>query len=156
MTSLPFLDDLQAAAHDAEAAEAAFRRSAAARIAALEQERAFAFRRVNFMRAIADAVAAAEDEDAAVAHASATLRARLGWTSDSEARSAVLARFAPVAEALFVALAPEADRAANREAAVADVRAALASFETWYDETHAKPFWTLFEHYIPETPLVDF
>ena len=152
MTPLPFLDELQAAAHDAEAAEAAFRRNAAARIAALEQERAFAFRRVNFMRAVAEAVASAEDKDAAVAHASAALRARLGWTSDSEARTAVVVRFAPVAEALFLALPSEADRPASP----ADVRAALASFEAWYDETHAKPFWTLFEHYIPETPLVDF
>ncbi|MGZ8323738.1 MAG: hypothetical protein ACXWVC_11810, partial [Rhodoplanes sp.] len=74
MTPLPVLDELQAAAHDAETAEAAFRRNAAARIAALEQERAFAFRRVNFMRAVAEAVASAEDEDAAVTHASAALR----------------------------------------------------------------------------------
>ena len=152
MTPLPFLDELQAAAHDAEAAEAAFRRNAAARIAALEQERAFAFRRVNFMRAVAEAVASVEDEDAAVAHASAALRARLGWSSDSEARSSVVARFAPVAEALFLALPSEADPPASP----ADVRAALASFEAWYAETHTKPFWALFEHYIPETPLVDF
>ncbi|MGZ8373117.1 MAG: hypothetical protein ACXW3G_10415 [Rhodoplanes sp.] len=152
MTPLPFLDELQAAAHDAETAEAAFRRNAAARIAALEQERAFAFRRVNFMRAVAEAVASAEDEDAAVAHASAALRARLGWSSDSEARSAVLARFAPVAEALFLAQPLEADRPTSP----ADVRAALASFEAWYAETHARPFWALFEHYVPETPLVDF
>jgi len=152
MTSLSILDDLQAAANDAEAAEAAFRRNAAARIAALEQERAFAFRRVNFMRAIADAVSPAEDEKAAVAHASAALRARLGWTSDSEARTAVLARFAGVAEALFRAYVSDE----GRQADPADIRAALASFETWYAETHAKPFWAMFEHYVPETPLVDF
>ena len=151
MTRLAFLGALQAAAHDAEAAEAAFRRNAAARIAALEQEGAFAFRRVNFLRAIADAVSGAEDEQAAAAHANAALHARLGWTSDSEARSAVVARFAPVAEALFLALPSEADRPAP-----ADVRAALASFETWYAETHERPFWALFEHYVPETPLVDF
>jgi len=34
--------------------------------------------------------------------------------------------------------------------------AALAQFETWYAQTHTTPFWTLFEHYIPETPRVDF
>ncbi len=152
MTRLAFLDELQAAADDAEAAEAAFRRSAAARIAALEQERAFAFRRVNFMQAIVDAVSRAEDEQAAAAHANAALRARLGWASDSEARGAVLTHFAPVAAAIFLAHACEAEG----EAGQADVRAALASFETWYAETHEKPFWALFEHYIPETPLVDF
>jgi hypothetical protein len=152
MARLAFLDALQAAADDAEAAEAAFRRNAAARIAALEQERAYAFRRVNFLRAIADAVSVAEDEETAAAHANAALRTRLGWTSDSKARSAVLTHFAPVAAAIFLAYAAEADREAGR----ADVRAALASFEAWYAETHAKPFWALFEHYIPETPLVDF
>jgi hypothetical protein len=152
MTRLAFLDELQAAAADAEAAEAAFRRNAAARIAALEQERAFAFRRVNFLRAIADAVFGAEDEQAAAAHASAALRARFGWTSDSEARSAVLMHFAPVATSIFLAQACDA----GEESGQADVRAALAFFEAWYAETHEKPFWALFEHYIPETPLVDF
>ena len=152
MARLAFLDELQAAADDAEAAEAAFRRNAAARIAVFEQERAYAFRRVNFLRAIADAVSGAEDEQAATAYANATLRARLGWTGDSEARTEVLTQFAPVATAIFLAQASDADGGTPQ----ADVRAALASFEAWYAETHAKPFWALFEHYIPETPLVDF
>jgi len=145
MARLAFLDELQVAADDAQAAEAAFRRNAAARIAVLE-------RRVNFLRAIADAVAGAKDAQVAAAHANATLRARLGWTGDSEARNGMLAHFAPVAAAIFLAYAAEADR----EAGQADIRAALASFEAWYAETHVKPFWALFEHYIPETPLVDF
>jgi len=152
MTRLAFLDELQAAADDADAAEAAFRRSAAARIAVLEQERAYAFRRLNFLHVVADAVACAEDEQAAAAHANATLCARLGWTSDSEARSAVCTHFAPVATSIFLARAAEADG----EVCQADVRAALASFEAWYAETHERPFWALFDHYIPETPLVDF
>jgi hypothetical protein len=152
MARLAFLDELQAAADDAEAAETAFRRDAAARIAVLEQERAYAFRRVNFLRAIADAVAGVKDSQAAAAHANATVRARLGWTGDSEARDAVLARFAPVAAAIFFAQASDVDG----EAPQADVSEALASFEAWYAGTHAKPFWALFEHDIPETPLVDF
>ncbi len=77
----------------------------------------------------------------------------LGWTSDSEARAAVVARFAPVAEAVCPCAvigcgsAGEPGRCAARR---------CAAFEAWYAETHAKPFWALFEHYIPETPLVDF
>ena len=133
MTRLAFLDELQAAADDAEAAEAAFRRSAAARIAALEQERAFAFRRVNFLRAIADAVSRVEDEQAAAAHANAVLRARLGWTSESEARSAVLARFEPVVVAIFLAHADVRPISRRRQA---EVRVALAAFEAWYAQTH--------------------
>src|SRR5262249_40883041 len=99
--SAAFLDDLQAAARTAQAAETPFRREVATRIAALEQARAFAFRRVNLMKTIAEVVAAAESQDMAVAHALATLRSRLGWDADSEARAAVLTRFASVTQAVF-------------------------------------------------------
>jgi hypothetical protein len=103
------------------------------------------------MKAIAEAVDQPEDEPTAIAYALAILRMRLGWESDSEARAAaVLARFAPVAQAVFAALKPNDD---NGEA---DIAAALARFETWYAQTHTTPFWTLFEHDIPETPRVDF
>lgn len=146
-----FLDDLQVAARAAEAAETTFRREMATRIAALEQARAFAFRRVNLMKAIAEVVAAAESEDMAVAHALATLRSRLGWDADSEARAAVLTRFASVAQAVFASLMP-----AKGEAGEADVGTALAEFETWYAKTYPTSFWALFETYISETPRVDF
>ena len=150
MTAKSFLQDLHAAVRKAEAAEAQFRGEAAARIAGLEQQRAFAHRRLNLMKEVAEAVGSAEDEPTAVAYALAALRARLGWETDSEARAAVLARFAPVAEALFASLMPGGD------GGKADVAAALMRFETWYSQTHTAPFWTLFEHYIPETPRVDF
>ncbi len=150
MTAMSFLEDLRAAARDAEAAEAGYRREVAARISDLEQQRAFAFRRLNLMQAIAEAAGPAEDEPTAMAYALAALRARLNWESDSEARAAVLARFAPVAQAVFASLMPDDDNSA------ADVAAALTQFETWYSQTHTAPFWTLFEHYIPETPRVDF
>ncbi len=150
MTAMSFLADLQAAARSAEAAEAAFRREVAAKIAGLEQQRAFAFRRLNLIKAIAETVGPAEDEETAVAYALAALRARLGWESDSEARAAVLARFAPVAQAVFASIMPDAEQGET------DVAATLAQFETWYSQTHTIPFWTLFEHHIAETPRVDF
>ena len=150
MTTIAFLDDLQAAARDAESAEATFRREMAARLAVFEQERAFAFRRINLMKAIAEAVVAADDEEAAVAHALAALRTRLGWSSDSDVRAAVVARFAPVAQAVATSITP------SEEAQDTDVRAALMQFESWYAQVHGTPFWVLFEHYMPETPLVDF
>jgi len=150
MTAMSFLEDLRAAARDAEAAEAMFRREVAARMTDLEQQRAFAFRRLNLMQTIAEAVGPAADEPAAIAYALAALRVRLGWGSDSEARAAVLARFAPVAQAVFATIEP------NDDIGEADVAAALAQFETWYAQSHATPFWMLFEHYIPETPRVDF
>ena len=151
VTTASFLDSLKEAAMKAEAAEVAFRRELTERIKNFEHERAFAYRRLNFMRALADAVAAAESEEIAVANALAVVRTKLGWTSDSEARTAVLSRLAPVAQAMFVRPAPP-----EKDEPAPDIGKTLANFETWYDETHEQPFWVLFEHYIPETPRVDF
>jgi hypothetical protein len=148
---LQFLQRLQTAADAASAAEAAFRQQAAQRIAALDRERAFAFRRLNLMRAIVEATVEAETEELAVGRGLATLRTRLDWSSDSKARALVLARFSPVVQAVFANLT-----AAESRAPVPDVTQALAEFETWYAETRDTPFWSLFDHYRPETPVVDF
>ena len=152
-TTTSFLDQLKEAATKAETAETAFRREIAERIKNFEHERAFAYRRLNFMRALADATAAAESEEIAVANALAVVRTKLGWSSDSEARTAVLSRLAPVAQAMFANLTPPEPK---KDEPLPDIGKALANFETWYGETHDQPFWVLFEHYIPETPRVDF
>ena len=156
-----FLDGLAAAAEQAKAAEARFRYEAAQRIAALERERATAYRRLNLMRAIADAVAEMENEEVAGARASVELRGKLGWSQDSEARTEVLARFAPVGCAVFRSFAPSEDAAAAPAAAAAaaptvSVEDALAEFEAWYARERQTPFWLLFDQYVVETPLVDF
>jgi hypothetical protein len=145
-----FLDGLKDAADRAVKAEEDFRRSIAARTKALETERAFAFRRLNLMRAVAEAIAPAENEEAALAAATATLRARLGWSSDSAARSETLARFAPVAKAMAAEAKPEIPEK------TVDMADALAEFEAWYAATHPVPFWVLFENVMQETPVVDF
>ena len=148
--SAAYLASLQSAADAASAAEKDFRRQAAERIKALEQQRAFAFRRLNVIRLISDAVAGAESEEIGVAAALAVLRMRLGWSSDSEARSAVLSRFAPVAKAMLAT--PEA----LTQAPPTGIAEALADFESWYAATYVVPFWSLFEHEMAETPVVDF
>ncbi|MGH6879958.1 hypothetical protein [Hypericibacter sp.] len=145
-----FLDALHAAAGQAETAEGRYRRETAQRIAALERERVFAFRRLNLLRAVAQAVARSETEEVAVANAQAMLRSKLGWSSDSEARTELLSRFAPVGQAVFHGLAP------SEEAPTAPVADCLAAFEAWYEGDRRTPFWILFEHYVPETPRVDF
>jgi hypothetical protein len=150
--SSTFLDALKLATERANAAEDEFRREVAVRVKALERDRAFAFRRLNLMRAIADAIGGAESEEIAVAVAAAMLRTKLGWSSDSEARDVTLSRFAPVAQAMFASLAPAESESDDRP----DVVDALAGFERWYAETHPNPFWVLFDTYMPETPLVDF
>jgi hypothetical protein len=145
-----FLDALQAAAEQAKAAETRYREEAAQRIAALDRERAFAFRRLNLMRALADAVADAENEDVAAARAGVELSVRLGWSADSEARTEVLARFAAVGRAVFRGVAPPDG------AEAAAVGQALAEFEAWYAASRGSPFLALFDQYVVETPLVDF
>jgi hypothetical protein len=151
MSSLvAFMSSLQRDAEATDAAESTFRREAAERSAALAVARATAFRRLNLVRSIAEAVSGAESEEMAVVAAQAQLRVRLGWTTESEMRDEVLSRFAPVAQAMFhAAQAPQ-------PATPADPDSALAAFEAWYAETRESPFWHLFEHYIPETPRVDF
>jgi hypothetical protein len=148
----PFLAVLQAAADNAAEAEAQFRRDANRRFAALEAARAFAHRRLNLMRAIADAAAQPESEEIAVANALAVLKEKLGWRGDSEARSEALSRFAPVARAV----ARSSVSAREDGGPEPDVMTTLAEFEAWYAQNHPGPFWALFEQHFPETPLVDF
>ena len=150
MSLASFIEALDAAAKGAAATETAYRREAAERIKQLERERSFAYRRVNLLKPIAEAAAGAESEEMAVGGSQAILRAKLGWSGDSEARSAVLTEFAKVARALFVTLH------STEEQPAADVLTLLKEFEAWYETTYRKPFWDLFDQPMPETPLVDF
>ncbi len=146
-----FLSSLQSAAQQADRAEDELQREIAERRKAIEQARKFAYRRYNFMRAVAAAVASAEGREEAVDAALASLRNSLGWFGESEARRETTAEFVPVAEAVFASLSPP-----ETEPPEADVLAALAQFEARYLEKRGTQFWSLFENYFPETPVVDF
>ncbi|UJX43915.1 hypothetical protein [Xanthobacter sp. YC-JY1] len=135
---------LDAAKVAADVAETAYRAEAARRTEELARDRAHAWRRADLMRSLATALDGIGDAEMAVAAGQALLRARLGWSDDSEARAEVLVRFAPVAVALF-----------EMESETAP-QTALAAFEDWYATTRQSAFWYLFEHYLPDTPLVDF
>ncbi|MEO3385311.1 hypothetical protein [Mesorhizobium sp. CAU 1741] len=151
----PFIAALRAEAARCEEAETEFRRTMNARLAALTQARAFANRRMNLMRSMLDVVTRCEDRDVAVASALSVLRGRLGWRDDSPARDDVLSEYAKLAGAGFDAThQPEAPAEASAEPV--DVGEALEAFEQWYVGARGKPFWVLFEHYMPETQLVDF
>jgi hypothetical protein len=152
-TVAALLDSLKAAADRSSESEAALRRDVAQRIAVLERERAFAFRKLNLMRAVTAAVTSAEKEDDALTRAASAVRDGLGWDTTSEARTEVIDRFAPVALALFQARASEAAESSDD---CARVLAALSAFETWYANSHTGPFWALFDQYVPQTPVVDF
>ena len=151
----PFIAGLENEAKGCEAAEAEFRNTMNAKVAELAQARAFAFRRMNVMRSLFDTVASAEDEEIAITKAVKGLRDRLGWIEDSEAREEVLAHYAMVARAAFHATHPD-DRRDEADDVPAEPATALSQFEAWYASSREKPFWVLFEHYMPETQLVDF
>jgi hypothetical protein len=144
------LAELEAAAAAAKDAESQFSRRMAQEFARLERERAFAYRRLNLMRAVTDAAACADTEDSAVANGLAVMRSQLGWESDSETRAETLLRFAPVIRAAHAGLDPsEADSPASK------IAQALADFEAWYAGRYERSFWSLFEQEITEMPLVE-
>ena len=149
--AISFLASLQSAAQVADRAEDDLQREIAERRKAIEQTRKFAYRRYNFMRAIAGAVAGAENREAAIAGALTSMRNSLAWSGDSEARRETLADFVPVAEAVFASVSPVAT-----EPPEADVLSALEEFEATYLARRGAPFWSLFENYFPETTVVDF
>jgi hypothetical protein len=149
--SHPFITTLFDDAKCCEQAEQEFRATMNARVAELAQARAFAYRRMNVMRSLFDAVSSGQERDAAVARAVDMLRDRLGWRDDSDARQEVLVQYEKVAQTAFDAVHPSEESAVEP-----DIGEVLAGFENWYTEARGKPFWVLFEHYMPETQLVDF
>jgi hypothetical protein len=147
-----FLSELETAASTADAEEMAFRREAAARIETLERARTFAFRRLNVLRAMAEAAGRAPDPETSIAAQLALIRDRLGWEAvERETARAVLDRLAALAACVDVDV-----RAGTAEIAPDDPCAELARFESWYAERFGSPFWALFDRYVPETPVVDF
>jgi hypothetical protein len=151
VTEHPFLTALSAATKACEEAEAEFRRAMNEKVAELAQARAFAHRRLNVMRALVETVQGNADRDAAVDRAVYLLRDRLGWREDSPARNEVLAKYRDVTIAAHAMFHPE-----EGDNNLPELGEALATFEDWYLEARDKPFWVLFEHYMPETQLVDF
>lgn len=151
MTEHPFLTALSAAAKACEEAEAEFRRAMNEKVAELAQARSFAHRRMNVMRALVETVQGNADRDAAVDRAVYLLRDRLGWREDSPARNEVLAKYSDVTIAAHAMFHPE-----EGDHNLPELGEALATFEDWYLEARDKPFWVLFEHFMPETQLVDF
>ena len=127
-----FLDALRLAAEQAERAEEQFRREIAERVKLLDRERAFAHRRLNFMRTISEAIAATESEEIAVAAGLAVAR----WSNDSEARTKSC-HFSSVIRELFASLTPDRGEGSSP----ADMARALDEFEMWYRSTHSDAFW---------------
>jgi hypothetical protein len=145
-----YLAGLDEAAHSANVAEEVYRREAMLRIRALEQERAFAFRRLNLMRSVASAAADAKDEVDALAHGSTAFLRELGWSGASESQREVVERFAPVVREVW-----QASRAETAEGAGAAIERELAAFEEWFSSSRGAPFPSIMEGEVVELPLVE-
>lgn len=153
MTAQPiaqYLERLETTARAASAVEEAFRREAAKRFRELENERAFAFRRLNLMRSIASAVSGAKDEEEARANGSAAFLRELEWTGASEQQKQVLERFQPVIVTTW-----EAGREEASETGIETIDKELAAFEKWFDEERKVRFLSLLEREVVELPLVE-
>jgi hypothetical protein len=144
-TVAALIETLTATAKAASTAEQDHQKEAARRAAELRTERAFAWRRLNLVRATATAVRGAEGPEAVAAAGRATLLAETGWAGATEAQREVAEKFVPVAQAVSAAATGEE----------ADPAAALAAFETWYAEARGAPFLALMEREVVELPLVE-
>lgn len=143
--------DFEAAAEAAQQAELRLRRSMAEEIARIERERTFAFRRTRLVRLLASSATGAEDEQAAVAAQSQAVCEEFGWSAETAAHKEILERLEPVGIAVWqyaCAADAEVDSAATNDA--------LRAFEAWFEAVRGQSFYRLFEHHVPDTPLVDF
>lgn len=132
------------AADAAKAAETAYRKAAAAEVARLERERVTAFRRVRLVRLLEEAAAGCPSSKDALEMQRSRLCREFGWSGEAPGERAVLERIGPMCAAL-----------ALREGAP-DIAPLLAAFEAWFEADRGVPFYSLFESYVQETPVVDF
>lgn len=146
-TFATYLDDLDAAARAANAAEIEHQKAAAARAAELRTERAFAWRRLNLMRSLAAAVRGAPDAEAAAAAGRAALFTAVGWNGATQTQRDVADRFSPVVQAVWAASREEGD--------AADVIAEFDRFQAWFSAERGGVFLELMEREVVELPLVE-
>lgn len=143
------IEALTEKAREASAAETQYHKDMARQMAELKQARAFAWRRVNLLRAIAAAVKNAEDEEKAAASARKVFYREVGWNGGTQNQRDVAERFEPVTLAIWAATREEEPAGAD------EVEAEFDAFETWYGETRESPFLALMERDIIKMPLVE-
>jgi hypothetical protein len=160
--ALALVAEFESAAKATRAAEEELRKRLTEQIASIERQRAFAFRRTRLVRTLAVAAEAdtakpaPEGSDEAKLAAEAWTRQRravreeLGWTGESQAYDTILMQLQPLGQAVLhcaCSTIPDAGTVVLDE---------LEKFETWFESTHGKSFYALFDQYVPEVPVVDF
>ncbi|MBS0244915.1 MAG: hypothetical protein JSS20_22310, partial [Proteobacteria bacterium] len=144
---------LAAAADEAKTAETALRQSFAAESKRLERVRTYAFRRKRLLETLIHAIPGAtepQDEDHIWRSQKQAVIADLGWSISTPSYEEILARLRPFADAVRAHL-QNADNTST-----ADVMLALETFEDWFETTHRKSFYALFDQYVQEVPVIDF
>lgn len=143
--------EFEAAAKTAQVAEAELRKEMTERIARLERQRAFAFRRTRLIRTLAINTGPETQEfETAWSVQRQAVRDELGWTDPSEAYDAILARLQPVGRRVWQCVCPVESED------LPAVAPELEVFEAWFEGAHGKSFYALFDQYVPEVPVVDF
>lgn len=145
-----YLEDLGSTAREASIAEEQFRKQAALRAEELKTERAFAFRRLNLVKAIGRAVNSAENEEDALKDGRAVFFREVSWNGATQKQKEVADQFNTVVLAIWSAVRPAGET--DEQPPVSD---ALAAFEKWYAESRNTAFLNLMEREIVELPLVE-
>ncbi|NJM34692.1 MAG: hypothetical protein HC850_08245 [Rhodomicrobium sp.] len=145
----PFLTRLEEDAAAAARREQDYRRAAAAEIARLEAERAYAYRRFNALKDMARAAQGCETAEEGCQAQLVYVFKDIGWIGTSlddlgEDRKEVAERLKPVAEAIYAVVT--ADGAAEGET-IAPERL-FAEFEAWFETAHNKRFLDAYETYV--------
>jgi hypothetical protein len=147
----PFLARLEEEAVAANSREQEFRRQAAAEIARLEAERAYVHRRMNALKDMVRVAGACETaEDACNAQLTYVFK-DIGWIATSlddldEGKTEIAERLKPVAEAVYLAIAPQDEE--NPSSEHSDPVALFHDFEGWFEATHGKRFLDAYETYV--------
>ncbi len=132
----------------AQVAEKELRQRMTAEIARLERQRAFAYRRTRLIQALAGVTD--QDPELVAAAQRRAINSEIGWTGESEIEKSILDQLAPVARTVWQCAC------ATEPATSANVMSSLQQFEAWFEKTHGKSFYTLFDQYVSEVPVVDF
>ena len=152
------LEPFRSAARATDDEEIAVRKEANARIAILERARAYAYRRLDFMTTLDQTARSAGSRTEAISRQKQAVLDRFGWTGfDSDPRLEISEAIAP----LLLAVATihhedETDAASPPSDEAPDLGMTVNTFEDWYRMRFGSEFWTLADHFFPDTPLVDF
>lgn len=153
MTNTAFkdcLETLKAQARDASRAESEHQNEAARRTVELRKMREFAWRRLNLLSSLANAVRPVAEEAEALEAGRAALLREASLNGATKAQRDLADRFAPVSLAIWQATREDGD-----DEAAAAALAELSAFETWHEADRGVPFLGLMERDIPNLPLVE-